>query len=287
VYDHSVSFRKGKVENLPYSLSRWTDVPAAKWAWFTQQLNQGWMTAFDQRTSLPAQWSLTPDDTLGLIFWTKDPTNLLRHAALLEPYKVKVHVTVTGWEEVEKGAPGIFDGAKLLRETAQVFGPKNVVWRFSPVPMVSNVSTRFAAIAAMAADAGVGSVYISFLQANDLLPETRSEEERKRLLNSFAEVASTHRIGVHLCNEDRLLVDAARTRHWNLSSGVCAPPEDFALASRKMPPAEGCGCVMAVDPFTINESCTFGCQYCYAASNQLTPKKRNTTRSLPVLQGPR
>ena len=56
------------------------------------------------------------------------------------------------------------------------------------------------------------------------------------------------------------------------------------LDSREKPPSEGCGCVLMADPFTINESCTFGCQYCYAADKSLAPKKRNTTKGhLPVV----
>jgi len=276
--------RSGKVENLPYSLSRWTDVPgsANKWSWFLQQMKQGWMTAFDQRTSIPQKWSLKPEDTLGLMFWTKNATNLLNHRELFKPYNVKVHVTVTGWEEVEKGAPGILEGATLLRDTARAFGRENVTWRFSPVPILESVALRFKAIASVAAEAGVQSAYLSFLQPNDLVPETRSESDRKALLHSLSDIAKGYGIEVRLCNEDSLLT--GEQDYPNLSSGVCAKPEDFALSSRDMPPAEGCGCVMAVDPFTLNESCNYGCAYCYASDKSLTPKKRNTTRSLPVVR---
>ncbi len=119
----------GKAENMPYSLSRWTDVPAAKWPWFEQQLNQQWMVALDPK-GIPSKWSLKPEDTLGLIWWTKDPTNLLANVDLLKPYRNKVHVTITGWEEVEKGAPTFLKARKLLKKTAEAFGPENVTWRF-------------------------------------------------------------------------------------------------------------------------------------------------------------
>jgi len=284
-----VNTRKGITENLPYSLSRWTDIPgsANKWAWFLEQLKQGWMTAFDQRTSIPARWSLKPEDTLGLIFWTKDPTNLFQEASRLKAYRTKVHVTVTGWEEVEKGAPTLDEGAALLRSAVKIFGAANVSWRFSPIPLVEDAAQRFERIAWAAEAAGLKSVYVSFLQTNELLPETRSADVRRALLNEMAKMAAARRIRVDLCNEDRLLAGQTREKHWNLASGVCAPPEDFSLSNRKVPPAEGCGCVMAVDPFTVNESCSFGCTYCYAADTSLYTKKRNTTKHLRVLQGSR
>jgi sulfatase maturation enzyme AslB (radical SAM superfamily) len=135
----------------------------------------------------------------------------------------------------------------------------------------------------MAAYHGVESVYLSFLQDNDLLPETRSEQTRLNVLAQIAEDAAHRGVKVYLCNEDRLLAGHSDL-HPNLSSGVCAPPEDFALPNRERPPSEGCGCVLMVDPFTINESCTMGCRYCYAGDQNLNTKKRNTTRSLPVVR---
>jgi len=272
----------GKAENIPYSLSRWTDVPAAKWPWMRQQLDQQWMLAIDQRTSVPARWSLKPEDTLGLMFWTKDPTNLMAEPRL-QDYRVKVHVTVTGWAEVEKGCPGLYAAANELRKAAQHFGPENVYWRFSPVPLLPpeelfDVVKRFRAIAKIASYGGVQKVFVSFLQNNDLMAEPRTAETKLELLKRFAD--DSHGIKVELCADDRSIL-SPNFQHPNLSLGVCAPPEDFSLPGSE---CDTCGCGFAVDPFTINESCTFGCQYCYAADKSLSPKKRNTARTLPVLR---
>ncbi len=272
----------GRAEGLPYSFSRWTDVPAtkAKWEWFKECLNLRKMIAFDPRTAVPGVWSLHPEDTLGMIFWTKDPTNLIQHRDLLEPYRVKIHITATGWEEVEKGAPTLEESMSLLQEAAHAFGPENVRWRFSPVPMVPDVVDRFDRLASAAAKGGLDSVFLAFLQENDLMPEARAPEERLRLLREMAVRADQHGVKVLLCNEDRLLVGET---HPNLASGICAPTEDFDLPGEAKSPAEGCGCGLAVDPFTINESCGLGCRYCYAADKSLADRKRNTTRRLNLV----
>jgi uncharacterized protein DUF1848 len=269
---------RGIEQNVPYSLSRWTDVPASKWAWFKNVVAAGEMLAFDPRDGIADVWSLKPEDTLGLNFWTKDPTNLLVDRELLQPYKVKVHVTLTGWEEVEKGAPSLKEGTKLLCRTVQAFGAENVRWRFSPVPLVPDVVDRFGLIAAKACRVGVREVYLAFLQTNDLVPETRNEAERRTLLQQLGNRAEVFGIKVLLCNDDHALLDGHRV-HYNVALGVCAAPEDWGTGS----PADGCGCVTMIDPFTYNESCTFGCTYCYAADKGLSAKKRNTSRSLPVL----
>jgi len=247
--------RSGLTEGLPYSFSRYTDVPAAKWAWFQAALKAKKMLAFDPRTAIPSEWSLHP----------------------LRDYKVKVHVTVTGWHEVEKGAPSLQSGADKLAIAVDTFGSENVTWRFSPVPDVPDVVNRFSAILAMASHYGVKKVYLSFLQENDLLPETRSEQDRLNVLVQIAKAAQERKVRVYLCNEDRMLA-GHRNAHPNLASAVCAPPEDFTLPSRDVPPSEGCGCVLMVDPFTVNEACSMGCLYCYARDQSLSAKKRNTTR---------
>jgi Domain of unknown function (DUF1848) len=271
---------RGLEEAIPYSLSRWTDLPASKWAWFLTQLDQGWMHAFDPQTAVPRRWSLAPEDTLGMVFWTKDPSNLLVDKERLAGQKVTVHVTATGWREVERGAPRIESSIDLLARTAEAYGPKNVTWRFSPVPLVEDALERFTRLAEAASQAGITRVYLSFLQTNDRIPETRDRETKLALLASFAKAAPGLR--VLLCNEDRTLhrIDGLPQ---NLSAGVCAPPEDYGRPGANVPPSEGCGCVLMADPFTVNESCHLGCQYCYAADGTLAPKKRNTTKGLPML----
>ncbi len=269
---------------MPYSLSRWTDVPAAKWAWFLAQLDRGYMLGIDPRTATPYYWSLAPEDVLGLTFWTKDPLALVLDRARLAPYAYKVNVTVTGWVEVEKGAPGLSEGPVQLKRTAELLGPDRVIWRFSPVPLLPDdvVVERFAHIARIATkDGNVNQAICSFLQPNDRVPETRTAEERRELLRKLAEVGAAYGVRVGLCKEDQTLY--GRTVHPNLATVICAPPEDFGETASMATPTEGCGCALAVDPFGPNESCTFGCAYCYAADKNLAPRKASTTRSLPVL----
>jgi DNA repair photolyase len=229
------------------------------------------------------RWSLKPEETLGLIFWTRAPGNLIADAHLFRDFKVKIHMTVTGWHEVEKGAPSLREGAHGLRRLVDTFGPDNVSWRFSPVPMVDDVRERFSEILEVASGASLKSVYLSFLQPNDRMPETRKPEDRRALLGELADMAGQKGIEVRLCNEDRLLANAPPVP--NLCSGVCAPPQDFELEGRSIPDAEGCGCVYMVDPFSINEACAFGCQFCYTADKSSANHKRNTTKPiLPVIQ---
>ena len=263
--------RSGKAENLPYSLSRWTDLPATKWAWFEAQLAQGWMVGFDPRTAVPSKWSLAPEDVLGLIFWTRNPRNLIDHADQLKPYPLVVHMTVTGWHEVEHGAPNLHEGLRLLTETVDKFGVANVEWRFSPVPAEPDVATRFEVLAEGAAQMGLKRVYVAFLQTNDLIVERRSLEQRQVLLMELSK--RRHDLDVILCNEDRTLDGFDLPLSSKVHYGVCESGNRFS--SDLM--FDDCGCALAVDPFTKNEACAMGCVYCYAADKSAAPNKKDTT----------
>lgn len=276
------AIRSGKAEGFPYSLSRWTDLPGGrdKWRWFARQLRQGWMAGFDPKTAVPSKWSLAPEDTLGFIFWTKKPENLIQSVKRLRPYPLVIHMTATGWHEVERGAPSLDGSIGAMVRLLDAYGVDRVEWRFSPVPAVPDAVTRFEVLANSFAILGLRRVYVSFLQDNDLMPEQRSIEERRGILREMTE--RSHGLDVVLCQDDRTLDGFPLHGTPNLRYGVCEDgrrfltPGDCELASS----TEDCGCALAVDPFTITESCTMGCAYCYAANKNLSPCKRDTTGGL-------
>lgn len=274
----SNALRSGLVEGVPYSLSRYTDLPAAKWGWFEGCLAAGQMIAFDS-SGVPSIWSLSPASTLALVFWTKNPSNLIASQLRLEPYKVLVHLTATGWREVEQGVPTIDEAGRLLIEAVKAFGL--VRWRFSPIPLLpaQMVVERFKYLLEYAHRAERKDVFVSFLQPNDTLPETRGVAERFELLNRLAEAAKPAGIEVVLCKDDRSFDDWQGAR---FEISPCAPASDFMRGAVTL---ESCACVAMVDPFTVNEACSYRCQYCYAGDKTLAPRKRNSVRgSLPVLR---
>jgi len=273
------SLRSGVVETVPYSLSRYTDLPAAKWGWFESCLAAEQMIAFDSKTGAPSVWSLAPEETLALVFWTKNPSNLIASQLRLKNYNVVVHMTATGWREVEKGAPTIEEAGRLLVGAAEAFG--NVHWRFSPIPLLPRqmILERFKYLLEYAYRASRREVFVSFLQPNDLIPETRGSSERFDLLNRLAELAAPAGIQVMLCKDDRSFDDWQGAKFF---LAPCVPASDF---SRQGLAFEACECVAMVDPFTVNESCSYGCQYCYAGDKSLAAKKRNTSRGLTLIRG--
>ena len=236
-------------------------------------MTSGWMLGVDGRTGIPGMWSIRPEDTLGMIFWTKNPTNLIRDRAMLEGYRIRVHVTLTGWHEAERGAPSIEEGIRLIGMAVDAFGPRAVVWRFSPIPVLptDEVLGRFRTIIRGVRTTGLRRVYVSFLHENDRVPETRSESIKQDILWGLAECAGD--MDVLSCQVD--------PTHGPIRKGVCEDGSAFAEDLDR----DVCGCALTVDPFTVNESCTMGCTYCYAADRSISQTKRNTTRRVLDISG--
>ena len=261
--------RSGRADGVPYSLSRWTDVAAGKWSWFEACLKAGKLAAFEPRCAEPQIWSLAPEDTLGLTFWTKNPSNLILNKELLKPYNVVVQMTITGWYEAEAGVPDYEKAASLMFHASKEF---KVYWRFSPIPVLpqDELLPRFSYLLTYASvGCGLDRVYVSFLQKNDRMPETRSPQEKYDVLNSLAELAADRGVKVVLCDDDRSVWKPGAA----FEPGVCAPASDFDGPTVE----EECGCVLMADPFTINEACPYNCAYCYTADNNISPERRNTT----------
>jgi len=265
-----MTLHSGTISGIPYSLSRYTDLPLSKWSWFESCLESKKMVAFDPRTAAPGVWSLDPKDTLGLVFWTKNPKNLILNRSLLNPYDVIIHMTATGWSEMEKGVPTLFEAGTLLVAASKLF--EKVYWRFSPVPLLprKELLLRFQRLLAYATIAKRDRVYVSFLQSNDKIPETRSLQEQFDILNMLSEEGKAFGIRVILCADNQNFIN------WTgklFQTDVCVHPGDFKGKVQ----LESCGCALMVDPFTINEACGCCCEYCYAADKTLALHRRNTT----------
>ena len=273
--------RYGAQEGVAYSLSRYTDLVATKWDWFREQIRQGSFEGFRTDELMPDRWSLNPEHVESLVFWTKDPRNIVCSQKLLEPYirsnAIKVHMTLTGWEEVEKGAPTLSRGLDLMKDVVGALRPYDVYWRFSPIPLLPKVQIveRYKRIANMAGSLGLPNVMVSFLQDNGKIPETRTDQEK---LDILSELGNASNLKVVLCRDDDLLRRCNVEKTSKLQEGICWGTDWIWEIGRggKSPPKERCGCHVMVDPFTMNEVCAISCGYCYSANPE--GKRVNTTK---------
>lgn len=249
-----MSALSGRDLRTPYSFSRWTDVPAAKWGWFRERLAEGSFVGFAEQSLTPQRWSLRPEDTEKLVIWTRNPRALFVDRHLLEPYDLHIHHTLTGWCEAEIGSPNPVKGLGDLKMLLDLFGPDRVTWRFTPIPATPDSLDRWVCLAENLKPYGVKHVTAAFSSGAGYWAEDRSEGERAKLLADMAQVLPFTVCGLP---------------YRPVTVGDCRGPEGL----------EGvvCGCRPMVDPFSINESCVYRCRYCYAADTSLSSQRRNTT----------
>jgi hypothetical protein len=239
--------RSGKSEGFAYHFSRYTDGPATFWHRFEAWLHAGRWTGFDSRDVLPCVWSTKPEDTLEWVFWSKNPSQLLKHRHLLNEYEFTLNFTLTGWEEVEHGAPNLERGLDLLCKSVDSLGPSRVIWRFSPIPLDMPLD-RFEAVCKRVSEHGLHRVFLNFLDDNSYVPETRSMDAKRKLLLSLKAIGETHGIVPLLCANNQDPIPCER--------GVCSVSPG---SEERMP----CGCTHSVDAFAMNAPCAYRCGYCY------------------------
>lgn len=121
------------------SASRRTDIPAFYTEWLRNRLNAGYCTVvnpFNHKISLV---SLRPEDVSCLVFWTKNPTSMLRDRELFsmleKNYSFYFLFTINGYpEEFERGVCNKKeDIIRTFIELSERVESLRVIWRYDPI----------------------------------------------------------------------------------------------------------------------------------------------------------
>ena len=282
------------------SVSRRTDVPALHTGWLRERLAAGWVAYANPYNRRPVFVSLAPEAVRAMVFWTRNPSPLLRLLPEIEARYARrhyLHLSITGMERrFETHGPAVAAAIRAAEALCHRYGPGYVQWRFDPVIVsdrtpVDEVLARFGALCQRMAglttrctisflDAYRGSIahldqagiivnpdYVS--GAEDLAPQAR-------LLGQLRNIAAAYGITVQTCTEDALVALVP-----GVGRGRCIDPDLLATIAPGPPLAagpsrEGCSCAASVDIGTY-DSCAHGCLYCYATRSPALGKANAAT----------
>ncbi|MCM1182053.1 MAG: DUF1848 domain-containing protein [Roseburia sp.] len=261
------------------SVSRRTDVPNYYSDWFYNRIKEGFVCVRNPMNAHQiSRISLSPDVVDCIVFWTKNPADMLARLDELSAYQYYFQFTLTGYgRNVEPGLPDKRGGViPTFRRLSERIGAKRVIWRYDPI-FVNAQYTRAYHRKAFAEIAGslegyTRRVVISFV---DLYAKTQrnmaglqlqslSDGEMLAFAGELVEIAQKHGMEVESCAESMDL-ESVGVRH-----GSCIDrslTEEIIgcrlIADKDKNQRAECGCFESVEIGTYN-TCGNGCKYCYA-----------------------
>jgi len=263
------------------SASRRTDIPAFFAEWFMNRIREGFVCLRNPFNPLQiSKISLAPANVDCLVFWTKNPANILPYLDELSGYNFYFQFTLTPYDnQLEPGLPPKPLLIELFKELSRKLDANRVIWRYDPIILSREMSVSFhlTAFAAMAAElrGSTRRCVISFLdmykkceknlRGMGIFPFT--EDTMCEIAAGFAAIAAKNNMEIVTCAEE---IDLSNL---GIAHGKCIDDKLISeisgrhvsnLKDKTQRPL--CGCVTSVDIGAYN-TCLHGCLYCYANSN--------------------
>ena len=118
------------------SASRRTDIPAYYSEWFFNRLKAGYVLVRNpMNIHKISKVSLSPKVVDGIVFWTKNPTPMLKRIPELEQYSYYFQFTLNPYgRDVELNVPS--KGRVIIpafRKLSKLIGRERVIWRYDPI----------------------------------------------------------------------------------------------------------------------------------------------------------
>ena len=284
------------------SVSRRTDIPNYYSNWFLNRIKEGFLYVRNpMNTHQISRIDLSPDVVDCIVFWTKNPADMIEKLKYLEDYVYYFQFTLTGYgKDMEPNLPNKREELiSTFRTLSEKTGKEKVIWRYDPV-LISDRYTMdyhlkaFEEIASSLAD-DTDKVVISFV---DLYAKTQrntkelgirqmTKNEMIRLAAQMAQIASKYHLIIESCAEQIDLQNVG------IQHGSCIDKKLIEkllgcrlLGEKDKNQREACGCLESIEVGAYN-TCLNGCKYCYANVNDEKVKEnvRLYDQDSPLLCG--
>lgn len=265
------------------SVSRRTDIPNYYSEWFINRIKEGFLYVRNPvNVHQISKISLSPEVVDCIVFWTKNPLNMLDKLDLLKEYQYYFQFTITGYgKDVE---PNIPDKRKTILPTfcklSEKIGKERVIWRYDPIFLNDRYTVEYH-LKAFEEIAGklcnyTEKVIISFV---DLYGKTKrntaglnivdmTENQMTAMAQQMAKIAENYHLTIETCAEQ---IDLQK---YGIAHGSCIDSkliERITGGSMKVEKDKNqrieCGCVQSIEVGSY-DTCKNGCLYCYANDNQ-------------------
>lgn len=264
------------------SVSRRTDIPNYYSDWFIARIKEGFLYVRNPMNAHQiSRIDLSPEVVDCIVFWTKNPANMIEKLEDLKKYMYYFQFTLTGYgRDVEPNLPNKREELiPTFKRLSEKIGKERVIWRYDPILISKRYTMNyhlqaFEEIADNLADY-TERVVISFVDfysktkrnARELGIRQITDEEMFEVAGKMAQIASKYNLIIETCAEQINLHDIG------IQHGSCIDKKLIErllgcklIAKKDKNQRAGCGCIESVEVGTYN-TCLSGCKYCYANFN--------------------
>lgn len=270
------------------SASRRTDIPAFYSEWFFKRIQEEYVLVRNPRNIHQVhKVSLKKDAVDCIVFWTKNPENMLPKLSLIDDYSYYFQFTLNPYGlSLEPGVPGKSRLIDTFRQLSDRLGPERVIWRYDPVILSETIDASYHEkhfdMLAGKLHGYTAKCVLSFVDYYKKLDKCfkenefieLDEEKTRELALKFSAIAEKYNLKLETCAEEIDLSDMG------IGHGCCIDPaliEELTgnriKAVKDRNQRKSCGCISSVDIGTYN-TCGHGCIYCYA-NHSMDSVKRN------------
>ena len=265
------------------SVSRRTDLPNYYSDWFYNRIKEGFLYVKNPMNAHQiSRIDLSPRVVDCIVFWTKNPTEMIDRLDELKDYQYYFQFTLTGYgRDIEPGLPNKKRVLiPIFQRLSKMIGKNKVIWRYDPILLNDKYTIEyhiraFTTITEALKDY-TEKVIISFVDiyaktqrnTKDLNIKNVSSEDMKSVAGKLAEIAHNNGLEIESCAEAIDLEEVGIKHGCCIDKNLIEQIIGYPLKGTKdKNQREECGCFESVEIGTYN-TCKNGCKYCYANYNE-------------------
>lgn len=265
------------------SASRRTDIPSYYSDWFINRIKDGYVyirNPFNKKQI--SKVSLSKDAVDCIVFWTKNPKNIIDKLDELNGYDYYFQFTLTSYgKDIEPNLPNKSEELiSVFKRLSYKIGKDKVIWRYDPILLSDKYDKEYHLRAFEKISNNLkgytNKVIISFIDlydktirnTKDLNLKELNKEDMMFFAKNLSITAKKNNMMIETCAEE---IDLSE---FGVGHGHCIDKDLIEniigckiKANKNKNQRPICGCMESIDIGSYN-TCLTGCRYCYANFNK-------------------
>jgi len=268
------------------SASRRTDIPAFYSDWFLNRIKEKYVLVRNPfNKNLLSRIDLHPEKIDCIVFWTKNPKNIISKLGKLKDYKYYFQFTLNPYDTtIELKVSKKDQLIKTFKELSQKIGAEKVIWRYDPIFLTKKMDItyhiKYFTYLAKLLSPHTEKCIISFLDLYKKCEKNIKALEAKvpdrndinSLVFEFKNASELYGLKIETCSEEIELMDFGIEHGHCIDQILIERIIGYKIkANKDKYQRSACGCIESTDIGEYN-TCSHNCLYCYANYNQAIVK---------------